>query len=237
MSTNFLLSALPLSEYERILPQLEEIPLTYGNTILPLGDPTPSVFFPNSGIISLLASAEEESKLITCIIGSEGVAGGLCLFLGAEAAPVRAVVQGDGTAMRMKATDFINACSNGGALSGMVMRFTYSLLVQLLQSSACYRFHPPEMRLARWLLMTSDRMRTGTFHMTQDFLSNLVGVRREAVVGAAGVLRKKELITYTRGQVEILDRPGLEAAACNCYAVERSQETDHSNCSEAPLIH
>ncbi len=230
MTTNLLLAALPASEYERILPQLEEIPLTYGSTILPLGDPTPRVFFPNSGIISLLASAEKESKVITCVIGREGVAGGLCLFLGAEAAPVRAIVQGNGTAMRMKATDFVKECSNGGALSGMVMRFTYSLLVQLLQSSACYRHHPPEKRLARWLLMTSDRMQTSSFQMTQDFLANLVGVRREAVVSAARVLRKKELITYSRGQLEITDRPGLEAAACGCYAVERSQEG--SNCSE-----
>lgn len=222
--SNFLLASLPANERARMLPHLEEITLRYDTTILPLGETIHYVYFPKSGIISLLAAAEESSALISCIIGREGMAGGLPLFLGAKTAPVRAIVQGDGTALRMKATDFVNECRNGGALPDMVMRFTYSIVVQLLQSTACYRFHSVDKRLARWLLMTGDRMQSDNFKMTQEFLSNLVGVRREAVVGAAGILRRKNLISYVRGQMAIIDRPGLEAAACRCYAFVRNEE-------------
>ena len=224
MISNFLLASLPANERARILPHLEEVILRYDTTILQFGGTLGHVYFPRSGIISILSPVQEDSALIACIVGREGMAGGLPLFLGAKTAPGRAVVQGDGTALRMTGVDFINECANGGALPAIMKRFTLSIMVQLLQSTACYRFHSIEKRLARWLLMTGDRMQSDSFKMTQDFLSNMVGVRREAVAGAAGILRKKNLISYVRGQMTIIDRPGLEAAACRCYAFVRNEE-------------
>lgn len=222
--SNLLLSALPANEYERILPHLEEINLKFNTTLLHRSSSIGYVYFPTSGIISMLAGVEEGSTLIACLVGREGMAGGLPLFLGAKEAPVRAIVQGKGTAMRMKAADFKQECGNGGALPRMLLQFTYSILVQILQSTVCYRYHPVEKRLARWLLMTGDRMETKEFQMTQNFLSNMVGVRREAIAGAAGTLREKELISYSRGRMVINDRPGLEAAACKCYLTIRAEE-------------
>ncbi len=221
---NLLLSALPANEYERILPHLEEITLKYNTTILDRGGSIGYVYFPNSGIISMLAGVEEGSTLIACLVGREGMAGGLPLFLGAKETPVRAIVQGKGTAMRMKAADFKHECGKGGELPRMLQHFTYSILVQILQSTVCYRYHPLEKRLARWLLMTGDRMEANEFQMTQNFLSNMVGVRREAVAGAAAALREKELISYSRGRMIIIDRPSLEAAACKCYSLVRAEE-------------
>lgn len=220
---NLLLKALPANEYERMLPHLEEITLEYNTTLFHLGDAIPYVYFPFSGTISLLAGVDENSPLVAWVVGREGIAG-LPLFLGSKPAPNRAIVLGKGLAMRMKAADFENECRNGGALPGLLLSFTYSIVVQLLQSIVCYRFHPVEKRLARWLLMTGDRMESNEFQMTQDFLSHMVGVRREAVVGAAGALRKKELISYSRGHIEIMDRPGLEVAACKCYALVHNEE-------------
>ncbi len=227
--SNLLLSALPANEYERIFPLLEEITLKYNSTIMDPGGSTGYVYFPNSGIMSMLAGVEDDSSLIAWVVGREGMAGGLCLLLGAKEAPVRAVVQGKGTAMRMKAEDFKGECGNGSVFAGMLQHFAYSILVQVLQSTACYRFHPVEKRLARWLLMTGDRMETNQFQMTQKFLSNMVGVRRESVTNTAGILKEKGLITYQRGQMEIADRPGLEAAACKCYSIIRKEEMSFLN--------
>lgn len=212
-------------------PHLEEVELKYDTTIVESDDGISHVYFPNSGIISLLTSAETDSTHISFLVGREGMAGGLCLVLGAPITPIRAIVQGDGTAMRMKAADFQIECDKGGALPGMLMRFTYSVLVQVMQSTACYRFHSIEERLARWLLMTCDRMETSELQLTQTFLSNMVGVRREAVAAASGMLRKKELINYTRGNISIIDRSGLETAACGCYKVIRGGEQTF------PIVH
>ena len=220
---NRLLAALPAKEYERLLPKLQEISLTYGENIYERGETIRRVYFPNSGIISLLAAVEERSLLEVGIVGNEGMSG-LALFLGVKTSNNRAVVQGAGFAMRMKAADFLAECENGGALPRLLQRYTHSLLVQVSQSAVCYRFHPIEARLSRWLLMTSDRMKTNEFQITQKFLSNMLGVRREGVNKSATNLQHQQLISYSRGNISITDRAGLEAAACKCYAIIKGEE-------------
>jgi CRP-like cAMP-binding protein len=221
---NRLLAALPAGEYRRLLPELEQIPLTYGENIYKSGDTIEYVYFPNSGIISLLAAAEKDSALEVGIVGREGIVG-VAVFLGVKISNNNAIVQGQGFAMRMKAAAFLTECGKSGMLSRLLKRFTQSLLAQISQSAVCYRFHPAEDRLARWLLMTSDRMETKEFHLTQDFLSNMVGVRREAVNKSAVVLQQQELISYSRGNISITDRQGLELKACQCYAIIKAEET------------
>jgi CRP-like cAMP-binding protein len=136
----------------------------------------------------------------------------------------RAVVQGAGLAMRMKEADFLAVCQNGGLLPRLLQRFTHSFLAQVSQSAVCYRFHLIEARLARWLLMTSDRMETNEFQITQEFLSNMLGVRREAVNKSAVILQHEQLISYSRGNMSINNRAGLEKASCQCYFIIKDEE-------------
>lgn len=220
---NHLLASLPARESERMSHDMEEVELKFGTNIYSLNGKISHVYFPNSGIISLLAAVEESATLEVGLVGLEGMAG-LPLFLGVRESRVRAIVQGKGTAMRMKAADFERECRNGGSLPRLLLRFTHSMLVQISQSAICFRFHVIEMRLARWLLMTSDRMETNEFRMTQDFLSNMLGVRREAVNRAATSLQRRGLIAYSRSNILVIDRPGLEASACQCYAILRAED-------------
>ena len=228
ITTNRLLGALPARELERLFPDLEEVELKFGTNIYDLNGTIGHVYFPNSGIISLLAAVEESSTLEVGLVGLEGMAG-LPLFLGVKESRVQAIVQGKGTAMRMKAADFEKECRNGGGLPRLLLRFCHSMTVQISQSAVCFRFHVIEMRLARWLLMTSDRMETNEFQMTQDFLSNMLGVRREAVNRAAISLQRKGIIAYSRSNIIINDRPGLEACSCKCYTILRDEEARPTN--------
>src|SRR6185312_14032718 len=201
---NQLLAALPRQEYRALQSQLEEIPLVFEEIIYKpevlIGD----VYFPNSGVISLLAGLNERTTLEVGLVGKEGMLG-LAVFMGAGASQNRAVVQGTGTAMRMKASAFRRECNNGGDLPRLLRRYTSSLLTQITQSAVCNQFHSVEARLARWLLMTHDRMDTDEFQLTQEFLSNMLAVRRECVNKAAGKLQKLKLITYSRGRLTVLD--------------------------------
>lgn len=221
---NRLLAALPAGEYRRLLPKLEQIPLTYGENIYQRGDTIQYVYFPNSGIISLLAAAQADATLEVGIVGREGIVG-IAIFLGVKISNHSAIVQGQGFAMRMKAAAFRTECQKIGMLPRILQRFTQSLLAQISQSAVCYRFHPAEDRLARWLLMTSDRMETKKFHLTQGFLSNMLGVRREAVNKSAVILQQQQLISYSRGNISITNRGGLETKACQCYAIIKAEET------------
>jgi CRP-like cAMP-binding protein len=132
-------------------------------------------------------------------------------------------VQGAGTALKMKATDFHKECNNGGSLPRLLRRYSHSLMVQISQTAVCNRFHPIDARLARWLLMTNDRMGSAEFALTQDFLSNMLGVRREGVNKAAGLLQQQGLIRYSRGSLTILNRPRLEKIACKCYKIIKEE--------------
>lgn len=221
---NRLLAALPAKEYARLLPKLNEISLIYDKTIYEAGDVIRRVYFLSNGIVSLLSAVGERSLLEVGIVGSEGFVG-LPVFLGVKTSNTRAVVQGAGVASWMKTTDFLAECKNGGALPRLLRRYTHSLLMQISQSAVCNRFHPIEARLARWLLMTADRMKTNDFKITQEFLSNMLGVRREAVSRSAANLQQRKLITYNRGKILITDRTNLESAACKCYSIIRDEET------------
>jgi CRP-like cAMP-binding protein len=220
---NRLLAALPVDEYRRLFSTFKKIALNYGENIYECGEIIRYVYFPNSGIISLLAAVEKSATLEVGIVGREGIVG-LPLFLGVDISNNSAIVQGAGSAMRMKAADFMVECRNGGSLPRLLQRFAQSMLTQVSQSAVCYRFHPVEARLARWLLMTSDRMETGDFPVTQEFLSNMLGVRRESVNRSAGNLQQQELISYSRGNLSITDQANLEKAACLCYGIISDEE-------------
>lgn len=219
---NQLLAALPTEEYRRLLPKLEQVALTNGENIYEPGEIIRYVYFPSSGIISLLAAVQDSVPIEVGIVGKEGFVG-LPVFLGVKTSLNRAIVQGAGSAMRMKDEDFLVVCQNGGLLPRLLQRFTHSLLAQVSQSAVCYRFHLIESRLARWLLMTSDRMETNEFQITQEFLSNMLGVRREAVNKSAVILQQQQLISYSRGNISI-DRMGLEKVACRCYSIIKDEE-------------
>ena len=219
---NRILAALPKDEYQRLLPNLELVPLTFGEVIYNPGDVIRHVYFPTGGIISLIAAADERSTLEVGIVGREGMVG-LPVFMGVKTSRDSAVVQGAGAAMRMKATAFSRECTNGGSLPRRLRRYTHSRLTQMSQGAACNRFHSIEARLARWLLMTRDRMEQDEFQLTQEFLSNMLGVRREGVTRAAGALQQRHLIRYSRGTLTTLDQAGLEATACRCYEIIKDE--------------
>lgn len=213
---NRLLAALPKSEYQHLFSKLEAFSLNYTENIYESGGIIQYVYFPNSGIVSLLSTVSERSQLEVGIIGNEGVVG-LPVFLGVKTSNNRALVQGAGVAMRMKTADFLAECKKDIVLPRILQRYTHSLLTQISQSAVCNRFHSIEARLARWLLMTRDRMGADDFQITQDFLSNMLGVRRETVTLSAQNLQQNGLISYRRGKISILNRADLETAACRCY--------------------
>ncbi len=219
---NRLLAALPKKEYQHLLPELEEVTLTFGEILFESGDAIRHVFFPNDSSISLLSAVEDRELLEVGLVGNEGMAG-LSVFMGVNKSRNRGLVQGSGTAMRMKAATLRKEVNNGSALHSLLHLYTHALLTQISQSAACNRFHLVNARLARWLLMTHDRVEGDEFRLTQEFISHMLGVRREQVTLAASSLQKQELISYSRGQIKILNRAGLEAVSCKCYRVVKEE--------------
>jgi len=211
---NRLLAALPYAEYRRLLGVLEPVTLRFGEVLHELGLPITHVYFPVGCVVCLQAAAEGPE---VGLIGYEGAAG-ISLALGVEVSSARALVQASGTALRIKAAHFKKALPHCPALQRSVYRYADAKLRQARQTIACNRFHAAEARLARWLLMTGDRARSDEFFLTQAFLAEMLGVRRATVNEAAGALQHRDLIGYNRGKLRILDRKGLEAAACRCYA-------------------
>jgi CRP-like cAMP-binding protein len=225
---NRLLAALPKKDYQRLLPRLEHVTLTFGDILYEPGDVIQHVYFPNDSIISLLSTVEKRKALEVGIVGSEGMAG-LPVLLGVSKSLNRALVQGAGTAMRMKAQEMRKEFKQAGPLQTLLHRYTHGLLTQISQSAVCNRFHNVDARLARWLLMTHDRVRSDRFQLTQEFLSDMLGVRRERVSLAAGLLQKQGLISYSRGHITMLKRAGLEAIACQCYRIIRDESENSLN--------
>lgn len=217
-STNRLLASLPDKDFQNLLSNSERTELTYGSYIYKTGAIIRHIYFPESGIVSLLSSVEGDLTLEVGIVGNEGMIG-VPAFLGAKTSNNIALVQGTGWALRMTTADFLKECETSNKLQQVVKRFVQSLMAQTAQSAACNRFHPIESRMARWLLMTNDRMKTGIFQITQEFLSNMVGVRREAVNKTAKGFQGRGLISYNRGKLLILDVKGLKAIACDCYKI------------------
>ena len=213
---NRLLAALPAKEYERLLAGLEPVKLTYGEVLYEPGEQMQHVYFPSDCLVSLLTVVEGHRALEVGLVGREGMVG-FRLALGITTASVRALVQGTGTAVRMKSARFLRECHRSPALQRALLHFVNALMIQISQTAACNRFHTVEARLARWLLMTRERLPSSEFHLTQEFLADMLGVRRAGVTAAASALQGRKLIRYRRGTITILDQQGLEASSCSCY--------------------
>jgi CRP-like cAMP-binding protein/PAS domain-containing protein len=219
-ATNRLLAALPDKEYQRLLAGLEPVKLTYGEALYEPGERMRYAYFPSNCLVSLLTVVEGRRALEVGLVGREGMVGSR-LALGIRVSSVRALVQGTGMAVRIKAARFLQEFRRSPALQRTLFRFADSLMVQVAQTAACNHFHLVEARLARWLLMTRERLPSGEFHLTHEFLADMLGVRRVGVTSAASSLQRRELIRYRRGTITILDHKGLEAAACSCYRLVR----------------
>lgn len=217
---NLLLAALPDKERRRLIARCEPVALTFGEVLCEQGDRIRHVYFPTGSFISLLSSIDERIRLEVGLIGTEGVLGA-SLMLGVNVAPLRALVQGTGSALRMDAAHFSAELARSTALGRKVDCYLYVLMSQTVQMAVCTRFHVVEARLARWLLMTRDRAHSNEFYLTQEFMAFMLGVRRAGVTCAAGALQKRKLIRYSRGNLTILDTRGLEAASCECYAASK----------------
>lgn len=215
-AANMLLAAIPRNEYERMLPDLETVDLVFADVLYESGDQIKYVYFPNDSLVSLLTVVDQHLALEVGMVGPEGMVG-TAFALGIDITPVTALVQGSGTAMRMKTARFKKEFQRSEVLQKVVLRYTHQLMSQIAQTAACNRFHMVEARLARWLLMTRDRVSSNQFQLTQEFLGHMLGVRRVGVTNAALALKRRKLISYSRGSISILNGGGLEDAACSCY--------------------
>lgn len=215
---NSLLAALPHKEYRPLLAGLEPVTLTFGEVLYEPGETIGHVYFPGDALVSLLTLADGHRPLEVGLVGREGMVG-ISLVLGHGISPARALVQRTGTALWMTSARFCKFFRRSPALQQALYRYTHTLMTQISQTAACNRFHVVEMRLARWLLMTLDRVKSHQFYMTHEFLGHMLGVRRVGVTRAAHSLQQRHLIDYSRGHITILDRRGLEAAACSCYEI------------------
>jgi CRP-like cAMP-binding protein len=231
---NHLLAALPAEDYARLLPDLELTPMPLGWAVYESGGHLSHLYFPTSCIVSLLYVMASGASAEIAITGNEGVVG-ISLFMGGESTPSRAVVQSAGESYRLKASVLKREFALGGQLQHLALRFTQALITQMSQTAVCNRHHSLDQQLCRWLLLSKDRLQGDTLSMTQELISNMLGVRREGVTQAAGRLQRDGIITYTRGHITIRDRPKLEARVCECYAVvKREYERLLPGRSEAP---
>jgi CRP-like cAMP-binding protein len=216
---NRLLEALPGIDLRRLLAECETVEVAFADVLYTPGERLSHVYFPLGSVISLVMRVDDSSSLEVGLIGNEGMFG-IPLSLGVDVSPVRAVVQGAGSALRMGAAPFCRELARSQALQREIDRYAFVHLSQLAQTAGCKRFHLVEARLARWLLMTQDRAHANTFHITQEFLAFMLGVRRVGVTEAASSLQKRNLIRYSRGNITVLDRRGLKAASCGCYTAD-----------------
>jgi CRP-like cAMP-binding protein len=219
---NKLLAALPVASYRRLVSGLEPVALKFGEVLYEAGRRMRHVYFPGDSLVSLLTLVNGHLALEVGMVGREGMVG-LPLALGRNVSPVRALVQGAGAAMRMTSARFSKEMRKSPPLQRGVYRYADALLAQVSQTAACNRFHQVEERLARWLLMTRDRVRSDEFRLTQEFLAHMLGVRRVGVTRAARSLQDRGLIEYSRGSIRVIDGKGLEAAACECYRIVRDK--------------
>jgi CRP-like cAMP-binding protein len=219
---NHLLAALPADEYARLLTDLELIPMPLGHVLYESGVQMRHVYFPTTSIVSLLYVMEDGASAEIAVVGNEGVVG-VSLFMGGESTTSRAVVQSDGHAYRLKAQLLKNEFFRAGPMQRLLLRYTQALLTQMAQTAVCNRHHSLDQQFCRWLLLSFDRLSSNELVMTQELIANMLGVRRESVTEAAGNVQRAGLIEYNRGRITMLDRPGLEARACECYAVVRDE--------------
>ena len=219
---NHLLAALPAEEYARLLPNLERVTMPLGHVLYESGSELRHVYFPTTTIVSLLYVMNDGASAEIAVVGYEGVIG-VALFMGGETMPNRAVVQSAGHAYRLKGQVLKEEFNRSGGLQHLLLRYTQALLTQMAQTAVCNRHHSLDQQLCRWLLLSLDRLPSNELMMTQELIANMLGVRREGVTEAAGRVQRAGLISYHRGHITVLDRAGLEARACECYAVVKKE--------------
>jgi CRP-like cAMP-binding protein len=235
---NHLLGALPRKDYRKLLSVLEPVNLTFGEILYESHAQIRHVYFPIDCFVSMLTTVDAGRAAEVGLIGSEGMIG-VPMALGVAVSPFRAVVQGGGKAMRLKTVDFRRNFSNSHALKREVFLFTHLLMIQIAQTAACNRFHVVTQRMARWILMTRDRVNSNEFRITQEFMALMLGVRRVGVSAAMCRLGERNLITYRRGTITILDHEGLIAAACVCYKTVKDtyNQAQARKGSSKPALH
>jgi CRP-like cAMP-binding protein len=219
---NDLLAALPAVDYQRLLPDLELVPLPLGLAVYESGGTLGYVYFPTDCIVSLLYVMKDGASAEIAVVGHEGLVG-VALFMGGESTPSRAVVQSAGYAYRLESKILKREFEHGGPLQHLLLRYTQALITQMAQTAVCNRHHSVEQQLCRWLLLSIDRLPANELNMTQELIANMLGVRREGVTEAAGHLQTAGLIHYSRGHIRVLDRPGLEERVCECYEVVKRE--------------
>jgi CRP-like cAMP-binding protein len=209
-------------EYERLVGDLELIPMPLGNVLYESGRQLGHVYFPTTSIVSLLYVMEDGASAEIAVVGNEGVIG-VALFMGGETTPSRAVVQSAGHAYRLRGQLLKREFTRSAAMQHLLLRYTQALLTQMAQTAVCNRHHSVDQQLCRWLLLSLDRLASNDLTMTQELIANMLGVRREGVTEAAGKLQDAGLIHYSRGRITVVDRTGLEAQACECYRVVKKE--------------
>jgi CRP-like cAMP-binding protein len=215
---NGLLAALPDAEWERWRPLLERVEMPLGQVLYESGATLTHVYFPTTSIVSLLYVMGNGASAEIAVVGNEGLVG-VSLFMGGESTPSRAVVLSAGQGFRLQAQLMKDEFNRAGPVLHLLLRYTQALITQMSQTAVCNRHHSLDQQLCRWLLLSLDRLRTNELAMTQELIANMLGVRREGVTEAAVKLQEAGLISYARGRITVLDRPGLEKRTCECYAV------------------
>jgi CRP-like cAMP-binding protein len=221
-TSNLLLAALPGEILEELRPHLEYVHLPLGMAVYESGGKQAYVYFPTDCIVSLLYVLADGASAEIAVVGREGLVG-ISLFMGGETTPSRAVVQSAGGAFRIRAATLKKYFAQSHELHYLLLRYTQALITQMAQTAVCNRHHTVDQQLCRWLLMSLDRLPTDEVSMTQELIANMLGVRREGVTEAAGKLQSDGLINYSRGKISVLDREGLEARVCECYAVVKAE--------------
>lgn len=219
---NHLLAALPAMEFERLAAHLELVPLPLGEMLYEPGEQLKHAYFPTTAIVSLHYVTESGASAESAAVGNEGVVG-IALFTGGNTTPSSAAVQTGGHAYRLEGRLLKQEFSCAGSMQRVLLRYIRTLLAEMTQTAACYRHHSVEQQLCRWLLLTLDRASSRELIMTQELIAGMLGVRRESITDAAGKLQDAGLIRYRRGHIAVLERSGLEARACECYAVIREE--------------
>jgi CRP-like cAMP-binding protein len=219
---NQLLASLPGEVFGRMQPYLEHVSMPLGDVLYESGTKLSHVYFPTTAIVSLLYVMEDGSSAEIAVVGNEGIVG-VALFMGGETTPSRGIVQSAGDAYRLKGQLLKQEFMRHAELQHLLLRYTQALLTQMAQTAVCNRHHTVDQQLCRWLLLSFDRLPSNQLTMTQELIANMLGVRREGVTDAAGKLQRAGLIRYNRGRIAVIDRPGLEARACECYAVVKKE--------------